>query len=41
MSPFWTDTLRQAVVSAVPLAIAGLGELLAETAGVINLGLEG
>lgn len=41
MSPFWTDTLRQAVISAVPLAIAGLGELLAETAGVINLGVEG
>ncbi len=41
MSPFWTDTLHQAVIAAVPLAIAGLGELLAETAGVINLGVEG
>ena len=41
MNPFWTDTLHQAVISSVPLAIAGLGELLAETAGVINLGVEG
>lgn len=41
MTGFWTDTLHQAVVSAVPLAIAGLGELIAETAGVINLGVEG
>jgi simple sugar transport system permease protein len=41
MTGFWTLTLHQAVISAVPLAIAGLGELIVETAGVINLGVEG
>lgn len=41
MSGFWVQTLHQAVISATPLAIAGLGELLAETTGVINLGVEG
>ncbi len=38
---FWVQNLHQAVMFGTPLAIAGLGELLAETAGVINLGVEG
>jgi ABC-type uncharacterized transport system permease subunit len=38
---FWVQNLHQAVTFATPLAIAGLGELLAETAGVLNLGVEG
>lgn len=41
MNSFWVQTLHQAVIAGTPLAIAGLGELLAETAGVINLGVEG
>ena len=41
MNSFWVQTLQQAVISGTPLAIAGLGELVAETAGVINLGVEG
>lgn len=41
MNGFWVQTLHMAVVSGTPLCIAGLGELLAETAGIINLGVEG
>ncbi|MEJ2435905.1 MAG: ABC transporter permease, partial [Pseudolabrys sp.] len=41
MSSFWIQTLHQAVISGTPLAIAGLGELVAETGGIINLGVEG
>jgi general nucleoside transport system permease protein len=41
MNGFWEQTLHEAVVSGTPLAIAGLGELIAETAGLINLGVEG
>lgn len=33
--------LAQAVIAATPLAIAGLGELVAERAGVLNIGIEG
>lgn len=38
---FWVGTLHTAVVVATPLALAALGELFGETAGVINLGVEG
>jgi general nucleoside transport system permease protein len=38
---FWVQTLHQAIVSGTPLTIAGSGELLVETAGLINLGVEG
>jgi ABC-type uncharacterized transport system permease subunit len=38
---FWVGVLHTAVIVATPLALAGLGELIAETSGVINLGVEG
>ena len=41
MNGFWVQTLHQAVIAGTPLALAGLGELLVETVGVLNLGVEG
>lgn len=38
---FLTDALTTGVVLGAPLALAALGELIAERAGVINLGVEG
>jgi len=35
------DLLSSSVIAAVPLMYAGLGELVAEKSGVMNLGLEG
>lgn len=40
----WSDAdflLRQTLIGATPLMIAGLGELVSERAGVINIGIEG
>jgi general nucleoside transport system permease protein len=36
-----TPLLASAIGAAIPLILAGLGELIAERAGVLNLGLEG
>ena len=36
-----TLILGGAILSATPLALAGMGELLAEDSGVMNLGVEG
>ena len=33
--------LQSAVIAALPLMMAGLGELVSERAGVVNLGVEG
>jgi ABC-type uncharacterized transport system permease subunit len=38
---FWIDALSTGVVLGTPLAYAAVGELIAERAGVINLGVEG
>lgn len=38
---FWIDALSTGVVLGTPLAFAATGELIAERAGVINLGVEG
>jgi general nucleoside transport system permease protein len=38
---FWVDALATGVVLGTPLAYAALGELIAERAGVVNLGVEG
>jgi simple sugar transport system permease protein len=38
---FWIDALSTGVVLGTPLAFAALGELFAERAGIINLGVEG
>jgi ABC-type uncharacterized transport system permease subunit len=41
MTALFTSLLQSTITMAVPLLLAALGELLAERAGVINIGLEG
>jgi simple sugar transport system permease protein len=41
MQPFDAEFFRAAILIASPLLIVALGELVSETAGVINVGLEG
>jgi simple sugar transport system permease protein len=41
VGPFDTDLLGQALILATPILLAGIGELISERAGVINVGLEG
>jgi len=36
-----SDLLASAVIAAIPLMLAGLGELVTEKSGVLNLGVEG
>jgi simple sugar transport system permease protein len=38
---FWINALSTGVVLGTPLAYAAIGELIAERAGVVNLGVEG
>lgn len=38
---FWIDALSTGVVLGTPLAYAAVGELIAERAGIVNLGVEG
>ncbi len=41
MGPFDAPLLAAAVIATVPILFAGLGELVSERAGVLNVGLEG
>ena len=38
---FWTALLSSAVRMAMPLLLAGLGELVSERSGILNIGMEG
>lgn len=38
---FWIDALSTGVVLGTPLVFAALGELIAESSGIVNLGVEG
>ena len=40
-SAFVTAMLAAALIAAVPLVIAALGEAVGEKAGLLNLGIEG
>ena len=41
IGPFDTHLLSQALILATPILLAGVGELISERAGIINVGLEG
>lgn len=41
MDGFWYSLFAGVLLAAIPLILAGMGELLAEKSGVLNLGVEG
>ncbi len=41
VGPFDTNLLSQALILSTPILLAGIGELISERGGVINVGLEG
>lgn len=41
VSPFDTNWLGQVLILSTPILLAGIGELVSERAGVVNVGLEG
>lgn len=41
IGPFDTNLLSQALILSTPILLAGIGELISERGGVINVGLEG
>ena len=41
MSAFWSSLLASVLLASIPLIVAGMGELLTEKSGVLNLGVEG
>src|SRR5579884_4111185 len=41
IGPFDTNLLSQALILATPILLAGIGELISERGGIINVGLEG
>ena len=41
MNGFASSLLASVLLASIPLIVAGMGELLAEKSGVLNLGVEG
>ena len=41
MNAFWSSLLASVLLASIPLIVAGMGELLTEKSGVLNLGVEG
>lgn len=41
MDGFWNSLIASVLLASIPLILAGMGELIAEKSGVLNLGVEG